>query len=73
MYEGVLMRLNAALVEFRKYGQGKEAILCHDAANTIKRLKEELVYCRDELCLLCGNYAEAHKGACDGCRWKDVE
>ena len=27
--------------------------------------------CRNELCLKCNRYHEAHKGACDGCRWKD--
>ena len=26
--------------------------------------------CRNELCLKCGDYKMAHKGACDGCRWK---
>ena len=25
---------------------------------------------RNELCFKCGNYREAHNGACDGCRWK---
>ena len=24
---------------------------------------------RNELCIKCGRYHEAHKGACDGCRW----
>ena len=24
---------------------------------------------RNELCQKCGRYREAHKGACDGCRW----
>lgn len=28
---------------------------------------------RNELCLKCGRYREAHNGACDGCRWKVVE
>ena len=28
--------------------------------------------CRNELCLKCGNYKQAHNGACDGCRWRDV-
>lgn len=37
-----------------------------------KRLKSDLNDCRNELCLRCGNYREAHNGACDGCRWKDV-
>lgn len=26
--------------------------------------------CRNELCLRCGNYKQAHNGACDGCRWR---
>lgn len=26
---------------------------------------------RNELCQRCGRYHEAHKGACDGCRWRD--
>jgi len=25
---------------------------------------------RNELCLTCGRYKEAHNGACDGCRWE---
>lgn len=26
---------------------------------------------RNELCLKCGKYKDAHLGACDGCRWKN--
>lgn len=26
--------------------------------------------CRNELCLKCGSYQNAHNGACDGCRWR---
>ena len=37
----------------------------------IKRIGSQLKDCRNELCLRCGNYKEAHKGACDGCRWKE--
>ena len=33
-------------------------------------LKKELAAMRNELCLLCGKYRDAHNGACDGCRWK---
>lgn len=29
--------------------------------------------CKNELCLKCGDYKMRHKGACDGCRWKDGE
>ena len=34
-------------------------------------LKKELDAMRNELCCKCGNYREAHNGACDGCRWKE--
>ena len=27
---------------------------------------------RNELCIKCGRYHEAHEGACDGCRWKEM-
>ena len=33
-------------------------------------LKKELHAMRNELCCKCGNYKQAHNGACDGCRWK---
>lgn len=36
--------------------------------------KEFLRYmrdCRNELCLKCGDYKMRHKGACDGCRWRE--
>ena len=37
------------------------------------RLVSELRDCRNELCLKCGEYKERHLGACDGCRWRDIE
>lgn len=37
----------------------------NDADKLLKMLKD----CRNELCLKCGNYKQAHNGACDGCRW----
>lgn len=43
-----------------------------EAQREINRLESELKICRNELCLRCGNYREAHKGACDGCRFKDI-
>lgn len=30
----------------------------------------ELKQCRNELCLQCGNYKEAHNGACKDCRYR---
>jgi len=35
----------------------------------IKRLQSELKCARNELCLRCGRYHEAHNGACDDCRF----
>ena len=42
----------------------------------VKRLEDELDALREaqrslrnELCLKCGRYREAHNGACNGCRW----
>ena len=40
------------------------------AADAIEALERELKDCRNELCLKCGNYKQAHNGACDGCRWR---
>jgi len=47
-----------------------------DAANTAlhgafeeSRRRERAA--RNELCLKCGRYHDAHNGACDGCRWKE--
>ena len=33
--------------------------------------RKQLHAMRNELCLKCGKYREAHNGACDGCRWKE--
>ena len=33
-------------------------------------LKKQLHEAKNELCCKCGNYREAHNGACDGCRWE---
>ena len=32
--------------------------------------RKELHEAMNELCCKCGNYREAHNGACNGCRWK---
>lgn len=49
---------------------GSDPIL--DAESRIKRLVRDLKDCRNELCLKCGEYKQRHLGACDGCRWKEV-
>lgn len=48
------------------------------AADLIESLQAQLAAsqcraqdARNELCMKCGRYHEAHKGVCDGCRWKE--
>ena len=38
----------------------------------VLRLKEELHTIKTELCQDCGKYKQAHEGACDGCRWREM-
>lgn len=40
---------------------------------TIEKLQAENKSLRNELCLKCGQYREAHNGACNGCRWRSKE
>lgn len=47
--------------------------LVRDLKARIADLKSELNDCRNELCLKCGNYKQKHLGACDGCRWGEME
>ena len=50
------------------------AYTCKERDELKKQLheaKSELAAMRNELCYKCGNYREAHNGACDGCRWRN--
>lgn len=38
---------------------------------TIKNATDMITELRNELCYRCGQYAEAHNGACDSCKWRD--
>ena len=42
-----------------------------EARKELHEAKSELSAMRNELCCKCGNYREAHNGACDGCRWRN--
>lgn len=44
--------------------------LMNEAADAIEEVQKELRLCRNELCLRCGSYNQAHNGACDACRWR---
>ena len=39
----------------------------------MQNMENDFLDCVNELCLKCGNYREAHNGACNWCRWKDVK
>lgn len=41
-----------------------------DCRKELHEAKSELNAMRNELCLMCGKFRDAHNGACDGCRWK---
>lgn len=61
--------------------QHKQAALnyqqkCRDVVELEAQLSEARQNAKDarnELCYKCGRYREAHRGACDGCRWKETE
>lgn len=44
------------------------AVVSQECLNRLLRDRADL---RNELCLKCGKGIWAHKGACDGCRWKE--
>lgn len=44
--------------------------LKEDAADAVEELRRNLMDCRNELCLRCGDYKQSHLGACNGCRWQ---
>ena len=37
---------------------------------SLEQTQDERDAMKNELCYMCGNYREAHNGACDGCRWR---
>lgn len=41
-----------------------------DLNSKVCNLRRELKQCRNEMCLKCGQYKEAHNGACNGCRYR---
>lgn len=43
-----------------------------ESIKRFEKLESNLKDCKNKLCLSCGRYTDRHKGACDGCRWKEV-
>lgn len=72
-----LMKANAGLrdtimrrdkqIEDMKQGMAQLA-----KAVAVKEEQSELHAMKNELCQYCGKYKQAHEGACDGCRWREM-
>ena len=41
-------------------------------AVAVEEEQSELHAMKNELCQYCGKYKQAHEGACDGCKWRDM-
>ncbi len=76
---GVLKNAAADLIENQQ--RHIEALLQANAAlrDTVLRRDEQIEKLAadrkaliNELCQYCGKYKQAHEGACDGCRWREM-
>ena len=56
-----LMQANAAL---------RDTVLRRDAQ--IEKMAADRKALINELCQCCGKYKQAHEGACDGCKWREL-
>ena len=68
-----------SLIQTLSYIDNPIYVKCHDgeiielmaqAADALTELQAENKALRNELCFKCGQYREAHNGACDGCKWR---
>lgn len=65
-------RQKAISLPFKFSDNAETVALLMTAEDAITELWDNLADCRNELCERCGQYRNAHKGACDGCRWKEM-
>lgn len=76
--QGDLIRRNAELLEARQnLSETRYRVEYMDrdlkeACQKITNMKSRCVDMKNELCQYCGKYKQAHEGACDGCRWRDM-
>lgn len=68
-----------ALREHAEWAEGNQwetpITLCDDlaeAADLIEDLASDRKALINELCQYCGKYKQAHEGACDECKWRDM-
>lgn len=78
MVEGDKMNADEIVRELRDPDNCNVLDYIDDAADLIESLQAQLAAsqrreqtARNELCLKCGRYREAHNGSCDGCRWNE--
>lgn len=72
-----LMQANAALrdtvlrrdAQIEKMSEGLSQFA---KAVAVEEEQSELHAMKNELCQYCGKYKQAHEGACDGCKWRDM-
>lgn len=76
--QGTLIQRNAELLKAREeLKEHYDSISQLDGANSsLMAANEKLAADRkaliNELCQYCGKYKQAHEGACDGCRWREM-
>lgn len=54
------------------FDDGCIRIIVAAAADMIEKLEADRKALINELCQYCGKYKQAHEGACDGCRWREM-
>ena len=64
--------VNSAADMLENYASDRAALVAEieKLRKQLEQANSELAAMRNELCFKCGNYREAHNGACNGCRWK---
>lgn len=76
--QGDLIMSNAELLKTREeLKEHYDSISQLDGANSsLMAANEKLAADREalinELCQYCGKYKQAHEGACDGCKWREM-
>lgn len=76
--QGDLIQRNAELLKTREeLKEHYNSISQLDASNsslmdTNEKLAADRKALINELCQYCGKYKQAHEGACDGCRWREM-
>ena len=68
--------LNKVVQDLLNIPGGADMKLSTDVSALIAHIgsvESDLHDCVNELCYQCGQYKEAHNGACNGCRWLAVK